>query len=83
LNVSTHRNIRKYILESPLQIEIKLLGNIFKGVLSEVILLILKKDSYNYNNKIIKIKRNDGTQYFLNRDNIIGPDYIITANIIK
>ncbi|HOC41136.1 MAG TPA: N-6 DNA methylase [Bacteroidales bacterium] len=79
LNVSTHRNIRKYILESPLQIEIKLLGNIFKGVLSEVILLILKKDSYNYNNKIIKIKRNDGTQYFLNRDNIIGPDYIITA----
>jgi len=49
LNVSTHKNIRKHILNSISQIEIKLLGNAFKGVLSEAILLKLKRhDNANH-----------------------------------
>ena len=77
LNVLTHKNIRKYILNSKSQIEIKLLGNAFKGVLSEAILLSLKR--HDNTNQIIEIEGKNGKKYTLNRETIVGPDYIITA----
>ncbi len=43
LNVTAHRGIRKYILQNDFCIKIRLFGNIFKGVVSEVILLELQK----------------------------------------
>jgi 16S rRNA G966 N2-methylase RsmD len=77
LNVSTHKNIRKHILNSIPQIEIKLLGNAFKGVLSEAILLSLKK--HDNAKCVIEVEDKKGERYSLDRASIISPDYIITA----
>jgi len=77
LNVSTHKNIRKHILNSISQIEIKLLGNAFKGVLSEAILLKLKR--HDNANHVIEVEDKKGKRYSLNKANIIAPDYIVTA----
>lgn len=77
LNVSSHRNIRKHILNSIPQIEIKLLGNAFKGVLSEAILLSLKR--HDNSKRVIEVEDKKGKRYSLDRANIISPDYIITA----
>ncbi|HOE15717.1 MAG TPA: N-6 DNA methylase [Candidatus Paceibacterota bacterium] len=81
LNVSTHRNIRNHILSSKLQIGIKLLGNAFKGVLSEAILLELTNN--NANNKAIEVENKAGKCYFLNKENIVSPDWVITATASK
>jgi len=78
LNVSAHKNIRKYILDSISQIKIKLLGKAFKGVLSEAILLKLKKRN-NDENCLIEIEDKKGKTYNVNRYNIVAPDYIISA----
>jgi len=40
LNVATHRNIRNYVFTGNNKIVIKLLGNAFKGVLSESVLIL-------------------------------------------
>lgn len=77
LNVSTHKNIRKHILKTVSQIEIKLLGNAFKGVLSEAILLRLKK--HNNINQIIEVEDKNGKRYSIKKVNIVAPDYIIAA----
>lgn len=77
LNVSTHKNIRKYILNSISQIKIKLLGNAFKGVLSEAILLRLKR--HGNTNHVIEVEDRRGNIYSINKDNIVAPDYIVAA----
>jgi 16S rRNA G966 N2-methylase RsmD len=77
LNVSTHKNIRKHILNSIPQIEIKLLGNAFKGVLSEAILLSLKR--HDNAKRVIEVEDKKGKRYCLDRANMVSPDYIITA----
>lgn len=77
LNVSTHKNIRKHILDSIPQIEIKLLGNAFKGVLSEAILLSLKR--HDNAKRVIEVEDKKGERYSLDRASIISPDYIVTA----
>lgn len=77
LNVSTHKNIRKHILSLISQIKIKLLGNAFKGVLSEAILLKLTK--HDIANHEIDVEDKKGNIYSLNRSNIVAPDFIISA----
>lgn len=77
LNVATHKNIRKYILNSKLQIEIKILGNAFKGVQSEAILLRLKR--HVSANHVIEVEDKNGKRYSLNMATIIAPNYIITS----
>ena len=77
LNVSTHKNIRKFLLNSHRNIEILPLGMAFKGVQSECILLklseIIKGDT-----QIIVEK---GSRYKLNSKNITAPDYLIPYNV--
>lgn len=77
LNVSTHKNIRKHILNSFSQIEIKLLGNAFKGVLSEAILLSLKKDDNTI--QLIEVEDKIGKRYAIEKASISEPEYIIAA----
>lgn len=77
LNVATHKNIRKFILNTISQVEIKLLGNAFKGVLSEAILLRLKR--HNILNHLLQVEDKNGKQYSIHRANIVAPYYIVSA----
>ncbi|MCL2184368.1 MAG: N-6 DNA methylase [Treponema sp.] len=76
LNVAAHKNIRQYIFKDNNKVFINLLGNSFKGVLSEGILLHLIKSSSNQD---ILIKNKNGNIYNLPLQNINPPDYIISA----
>ena len=78
LNVSTHKNIRKHILNTESQIEIKLLGNAFKGVLSEAILLKMKMINSALDHTI-QVENKIGNKYSIERKTISEPDYIIAA----
>ncbi|AEF82274.1 N-6 DNA methylase [Leadbettera azotonutricia] len=78
LNVAAHHNIRYCILNNDNKISIKLLGNVFKDVLSESILLHIEAGRKDNN---IHIKDKDGNIYQLSKNDIISPDYIISANI--
>jgi hypothetical protein len=75
LNVAAHRNIRKLTFENN-DISIKLLGNAFKGVLSEGILLHIKTGK---NAKELFIKDKAGNEYTLPKKNMSAPDYIVSA----
>jgi type I restriction-modification system DNA methylase subunit len=75
LNVAAHRDIRKLTFENN-DISIKLLGNAFKGVLSESILLHIKTGR---NTKKIFIVDKTGNKYTLSKENIAAPDYIVSA----
>ncbi|MCL2039362.1 MAG: N-6 DNA methylase [Bacteroidetes bacterium] len=77
LNVSTHKNIRQYIFNENNEISIKLLGNAFKGVVSESILLHLKNNSSNKN---ILIQNKNANMYEIAIQSIGSPDYIVSAN---
>jgi len=76
LNVSSHRNIRKYIFNKSNNISIKLLGNAFNGVQSESILLNLKTNSHKNS---ISIQNKEGNTYKIQLQNIAEPDYIISV----
>jgi type I restriction-modification system DNA methylase subunit len=76
LNVAAHRNIRKHIFNKTNKISIKLLGNAFKGVMSENILLHIKK---SLNESKITIQGKTGSAYKLPVKNIVPPDYIVSA----
>ena len=76
LNVSAHRNIRKNIINGN-NISIKLLGNAFKGVQSEGILLHLKNNSTEEN---ITVQNKNGVVYQIPFLNIRPPDFIINAD---
>jgi type I restriction-modification system DNA methylase subunit len=76
LNVVAHRNIRNFVFNKNNKIFIKLLGNAFKGVLSESILIHLKKSSDECN---ITIQNKAGNICQLPLKNIIPPDYIVSA----
>ncbi|MDR2766812.1 MAG: N-6 DNA methylase [Treponema sp.] len=78
LNVATHKNIRKILFNKNNSISIKLLGNAFKGVLSESILLNIKKIP---SNGTVSIEDAAGKQYRINLENICSPDFIVSANI--
>lgn len=79
LNVSTHKNIRKYLLNSHRNIEIFPLGKAFKGVLSECILLklseITKKENY------ISVEKEE--KYKLHIKNISSPNYFIPYDVCE
>jgi type I restriction-modification system DNA methylase subunit len=77
LNVATHHNIRKIVFSRNNKISIKLLGNAFKGVLSESILLYIQ--TKNNVQKDIFITDKSGNNYTLHKKNIIPPDYIVSA----
>jgi type I restriction-modification system DNA methylase subunit len=78
LNVATHRKIRKYLLDMPNAISIKLLGNAFKGVLSESILLHIERQRTTND---ILVEDTMGTIYQLRRTVITDNDFIIPATI--
>lgn len=77
LNVSTHKNIRKFLLSLNRNIVIHPLGMAFKGVQSECVLLklseIVKED--------IKITVQKDTEYNLKPENIYKPDYFISYDV--
>lgn len=77
LNVATHKNIRKYILQDRYNISIRLLGNAFKGVLSESVLICMENTIET--NLDISIENKVGEKYTINKSQIIAPDYIIPA----
>jgi hypothetical protein len=81
LNVAAHRNIRNYVFNQGNKnqgnkIDIKLLGNAFKGVLSESILIHITK---MIGQKGVHIQNKEGDAYQLPSENIIPPDYIVSA----
>jgi type I restriction-modification system DNA methylase subunit len=76
LNVAAHRNIRKYVFNKDDKIVIKLLGNAFKGVLSESILISIKKD---FCTDVITIQNRTGSAWQLPKKNLFPPDYIVSA----
>jgi tRNA1(Val) A37 N6-methylase TrmN6 len=76
LNVGAHRNIRKHVFNEKNKIIIKLLGNAFKGVLSESVLLNIKKSSDEHT---IVVQNRAGDIYQLPIKNIAPPDYMVSA----
>jgi type I restriction-modification system DNA methylase subunit len=76
LNVAAHKNIRHYVFNKDDKIVIKLLGNPFKGVLSESILISIKKD---FRRESITIQNRAGSTWQLPKENIVPPDYIVSA----
>ena len=76
LNVAVHRKIRYWVLNGNNKISIKLLGNAFKGVLSESILLHLKNSPAE---KSIYIENKNENIYQIPLQSITPPDYIISA----
>ncbi len=77
LIVSTHKNIRKFLLDSHRNIEILPLGMAFKGVQSECVLLKLSEITTTEPQIIVK----KDTTYKLNAKNISAPDYFISYNV--
>ena len=76
LNVTSHKNIRKYVFKNDYQISVKLLGNAFKGVMSESILMNVQKKQKA--DKII-ISDKSGKSWFLPLEKIAPPDYLVSA----
>jgi len=76
LNVAAHRNIRNYVFNGSNKIDIELLGNAFKGVLSESILIFIKK---NATENAITIKDKTGSAWQLPQKCIVPPDYMVSA----
>jgi type I restriction-modification system DNA methylase subunit len=76
LNVAAHKNIRKYVLGTVNKISIKLLGNAFKGVLSESILIHIEKGG---NQKNIHLKNQNDEEYQISVRAITPPDFFISA----
>lgn len=75
LNVKCHKGIRKIILNQKSSLSIKLLGNAFKGVVSEAILLEFNKSKFS--NKI-NISSKDNT-YKIEKSDCKTPDYFISV----
>lgn len=76
LNVAIHKNIRNYIFNKDDKIVIKLLGNAFKGVLSESVLISIKKD---FGGETVTIQNRTGSTWQLPKKNIVPPDYLVSA----
>jgi type I restriction-modification system DNA methylase subunit len=76
LNVAAHKNIRNFIFNKDNKIFIKLLGNSFRGVLSENILINICKSS---NESDITIQNKSGENCRLPFKNIVPPYYIVSA----
>jgi len=76
LNVATHKNIRDFVFNNDYKIVIKLLGSAFKGVLSESILIFIKKNTAR---NTITIKDKTGKAWQLPRRCIVPPNYIVSA----
>ncbi|MDR2433929.1 MAG: N-6 DNA methylase [Treponema sp.] len=76
LNVAMHKNIRNYIFNNDDKIVIKLLGNAFKGVLSECVLISIKK---GLGGESVTIQNRTGDAWQLPKKNIVPPDYMVSA----
>jgi len=76
LNVAAHRNIRNYVFTRNNKIVIKPLGSVFKGVLSESVLIFIKKDTAE---NTITIKDKTGSAWQLPRKSIVSPDYMVSV----
>lgn len=77
LNVASHKNIRKILLNSHRNIEIFPLGMAFKGVQSECVLLKLSEIMENESQIIVEKDK----KYKLNKKNITSPNYLISYNV--
>jgi len=76
LNVSTHRNLRKYLAGQKKSLKITLLGNVFPGVMSEAIKLDLLNSSRA---EFIEILSSASPPAKIAYDSLKEPDYIIPA----
>ncbi|MBR2463362.1 MAG: N-6 DNA methylase [Spirochaetaceae bacterium] len=79
LNVSTHKNIRKFLLNTHRNIEIFPLGMVFKGVQSECVLLKLSEITDGKNHIIVEKEK----RYNLNIKNISPPNYFISYTVCE
>ena len=79
LNVSTHKNIRKFLLNTHRNIEIFPLGMVFKGVQSECVLLKLSGITDGKNHIIVEKEK----RYNLNIKNISPPNYFISYTVCE
>ena len=79
LNVSTHKSIRNFLLNTHRNIEIFPLGNAFKGVQSECILLKLSEVTKEENRIIVEKDK----RYTLNIKNISPPHYLISYTVCE
>lgn len=79
LSVGAHKDIRKLLVNGNYDIEIKHLGNVFKGVQSKCFLLKLIKSESNKT----AIKIENGYKYAIQRKNIVPPDYLIPISMDK
>lgn len=77
LNVTTHKSIRKYLLNLKRDIEITPLGNAFKGVQSECILMKICSETENQS----RIKICKDPEIIFEKENIKEPNYLISYNI--
>lgn len=75
LNVSTHSNIRKYLSDGKKSLAIRLLGNAFKGVMSEAICIKIS----NQNSNEILVLSEDQNPTLIQYSSLQKPDYIISA----
>jgi SAM-dependent methyltransferase len=78
LNVAAHKKIRQKLLDRSGTISLRPLGSVFKGVMSEGILLRVKA-SPRRNSRIRVIDKNN-TIHTLKRNTITAPNFIINAN---
>jgi len=76
LNVATHKQIRQHIFNSSHKIHIKILGKAFKGVLSDSILLHIKKSN---DEKKVFIESTDGSNHHIFLTDITSPNFIVSA----
>lgn len=76
LNVATHKNIRKKLLDTNGTISIQLLGNAFTGVLSESILLDIDK---SVSSDSILIRDQSDFTYYIQKGEVVSPLFIIAA----
>lgn len=77
LNVTTHKNIRKYLLNLKRDIEITPLGNAFKGVQTECILMKICSETENET----KIKICRKPEIIFEKNKVKEPNYLISYNI--
>ncbi len=76
LNVATHKNIRKKLLNTKGAVSIQLLGNAFVGVLSEGILLEIDKSASSGS---ILIRDRSNATYHIHKGEVASPSFIIAA----
>ncbi len=80
LNVAAHRKIREYVINQKKEIRIYLLGNAFKGVMSESIRVHINNNIVSDKIEIVSKSKNSSAIFF---DKIESPYFIIAATSLN